>query len=318
MRAGYDVRTPRESDLPSIVDAVNAAARANDSTAGAQTADEFLRAWAQMDRAEDAWVVTGPNDGIYGYGHVIAALREGRIFADAYTHPEHVGAGIGTTLLTRIEARAAAMAPGIASGGEVTDVALVNYVLLGGDADRMLRARGYHLTRIHKRMRTALDTPLVAPVWPGEVSVRTCTGTAEDLRRVHECVEEAFGDRWGRAPRSYDQWAEDMIYEGFDPALWLVAERAGRVVGASLCRFRQVDDQVAGEVSQLGVRREARQLGLGRALLLASFALFAARGATSVGLDVDSESPTGAHRLYERSGMTTTVAIGQFELRIRD
>lgn len=214
MRAGYDVRTPRESDLPSIVDAVNAAARANDSTAGAQTGDEFLRAWAQMDSAEDAWVVTGPNDGIYGYGHVIAALREGRIFADAYTHPDHLGAGIGTTLLTHIEARAAAMAPGIASGGEATDVALVNYVLLGGDADRMLRARGYHLARIHKRMRTTLDTPLVAPVWPSEVSVRTCTGTAEDLRRVHECVEEAFGDRWGRAPRSYDQWAEDMIYEG--------------------------------------------------------------------------------------------------------
>lgn len=140
MRAGYDVRTPRESDLPLIVDSVNAAARANDSTAGAQTEDEFLRAWAQMDSAEDAWVVTGPNDGIYGYGHVIAALREGRIFADAYTHPDHVGAGIGTTLLTHIEARAAAMTPGIASGDEATDVSLVNYVLLGGDADRMLRA----------------------------------------------------------------------------------------------------------------------------------------------------------------------------------
>ena len=150
-------------------------------------------------------------------------------------------------------------------------------------------------------------------MWPDGVNVRACDGSRDDLRRVHACVEEAFGDRWGRAPRSYDQWAEDMLYEGFDPALWLVAERAGRMVGASLCRARQVKGQDAGEIGQLGVRREARRLGLGRALLLAGFALFAERGAASVGLDVDSESPTGANRLYEQVGMATTMAIGQLE-----
>ncbi|MCA1224099.1 hypothetical protein [Streptomyces sp. 8L] len=48
-------------------------------------------------------------------------------------------------------------------------------------------------------------------------------------------------------------------------------------------------------------------------MLLASFALFAKRGAASIGLDVDTESPTGAHVLYALAGMEVTVAIGQFE-----
>ncbi|MFJ1749196.1 GNAT family N-acetyltransferase [Streptomyces sp. NPDC088116] len=317
MRAEYEVRAPRESDLSAVTGMVSAAERSHDPEAGARTEDEFRREWARMDLARDAWVVTGPQGGVHGYAQVIAAPHEGRVFADAYTHPEHVGAGIGTTLLDRMEARATVMAAGIPSDAGLARVVLVNYVLLGGVADRMLRARGYGLTRVHKRMRIALDGPPAAPVWPSGVDVRTCDGTREDLRRVHACVEEAFADRWGRASRSYDQWAGDMMYEGFDPTLWLVAERAGRIVGASLCRARQVKGLASGEIGQLGVRREARRLGLGRALLLASFALFAERGAASVGLDVDSESPTGANHLYEQAGMATTVAIAQLERELR-
>lgn len=311
MKPGYDIRAPHGSDLPAIVDAVNAAGRAGDATAAARTADEFLRAWSRLDTDLDAWVVTSPGGGIAGYGHVVPEPHENRAHADAYTHPAHEGAGIGTLLLERIETRAAALA-----SAADRPLSLVNYVYLDGASERLLRARGYRRTRVHQRMAITWDGPLATPEWADGVTLRSCTGTAEDLRAVHACIEGAFGDRWGRGPRSYEEWADDMLYDGFDPSLWLLAERAGRIAGAALCRFRDVEGEPAGEVGQLGVTREDRRLGIGRALLLSAFALFAGRGASSVGLDVDSESPTGAHLLYARAGMAVTVSIGRFEREV--
>ncbi|WP_327178754.1 GNAT family N-acetyltransferase [Streptomyces sp. NBC_01335] len=311
MQPGYEIRTPLEPDLPAILRTVNAAGRAGDATAAAQTVDEYLRIWSRLDRERDAWIVTGPGGEIAGYGHLAAEPGEGRAHADAYTHPGHEGAGVGTRLLELAETRAAELA---ADAGRT--LSLVNYVYLGGASERLLRSRGYRRTRVHQRMAIAVDGPLAAPVWADGVTLRSCTGTAEDLRAVHACVEDAFGDRWGAGPRPYDVWADDLLYDGFDPSLWLLAEREGRIAGAALCRFRDVRGEPAGEVGQLAVGRKDRRLGIGRSLLLSSFALFAGRGASSVGLDVDSESLTGAHLLYAQAGMAVTVAIGRFERKV--
>lgn len=311
MKPGYEIRAPLRSDLPAILDTVNAAGRAGDATAAAQTVDEYLRVWSRLDTERDAWIVTGPGGEVAGYGQVTAEPGEGRAHADAYTRPGHEGAGIGTRLLERTESRTAELAAGAGR-----DLSLSNYIYLGGASERLLRARGYRPTRVYQRMAIPLDGPLDTPVWAEGVTLRSCTGTADDLRAVHACVEDAFGDRWGGEPRPYDVWADDLLYDGFDPSLWLLAERAGRIAGAALCRFRDVSGEPAGEVGQLAVGREDRRLGIGRSLLLSSFALFAERGAASVGLDVDSESLTGAHLLYTRAGMAVTVSIGRFEREV--
>ncbi len=59
-----------------------------------------------------------------------------------------------------------------------------------------------------------------------------------------------------------------------------------------------------GYVAALGVARPWRGKGLGRALLLRTFAEFYARGVPRVTLGVDAESPTGATKLYESVGMS--------------
>lgn len=310
MRSGYTRRTPRDADRAGIVELLYAAESELDPSATRYTVDEISNDWAELDLARDAWLVATGDDVICAYGTVSPVAATGRIFADAYTHPQHVGAGLGTALVERMEVRAAEIAA--AAPADIRQV-LVNYVPLGGAAETLLRQRGYALRRVHQRMRVDLDRPPVPPSWPAGVQVRTCRGDADDIARAHRCVEDAFVDHWGRARRTLDQWTAHMVYDGFDPSLWLLAERAGTVVGASLCRLR---DGV-GEVDQLGVLREARRQGLGEALLVGSFAEFARRGVTRVALGVDSDSLTGAHRLYERVGMTVVSGMGRFERELR-
>ncbi len=156
-------------------------------------------------------------------------------------------------------------------------------------------------------------TDLPPAAFPDGVRVVTARADEADLARVHECIEDAFVDHADRARRSFEDWRGHMVYDGFDPDLWLLAEHEGALVGASLCRLRGE----VGEVDQLGVLRAWRGRGLGRALLLHSFAVLAARGATGVGLGVDSTSPTGADRLYTAASMAVTTRHGRFERELR-
>ncbi|PZS06316.1 MAG: hypothetical protein DLM70_05260, partial [Chloroflexi bacterium] len=83
--------------------------------------------------------------------------------------------------------------------------------------------------------------------------------------------------------------------------LWFLAEdrSTGDISGLCLC---QVVPRLVW-VSNVAVRPPWRSRGLGLALLRHAFAEYERRGMRRVELSVDSESPTGAPRLYERAGM---------------
>jgi ribosomal protein S18 acetylase RimI-like enzyme len=74
----------------------------------------------------------------------------------------------------------------------------------------------------------------------------------------------------------------------------------------------------AGYVASIGVLREHRSRGLARALLQARLADDAARGFERTLLHVDSESPTGATRLYEGVGMRVDVESVTFQRPLLD
>jgi ribosomal protein S18 acetylase RimI-like enzyme len=145
------------------------------------------------------------------------------------------------------------------------------------------------------------EDPPPAPVWPAGIAVRDC-GSNEDLHRAYEAIEGAFQDHWGYVSQSFEYFSQSMIQiAGFDPTLWFLAveSASGAVVGAALCEA--LPDR--GWVTDLGVLRAFRGRGVGAALLRHAFQAFHARGFRLVGLGVDSQSPTGATRLYERAGM---------------
>jgi mycothiol synthase len=297
------IRTAGSADLIPVSLLVHAAELRDDPAAVRYPPEEFAQEWA--DPRLHAWVAELDGE-LCGYATLREQLATGRLYADAYTHPEYTGQGVATALLDHAEAQADHVPAG------ATRLVLVNYAPVGAAAEALLTQRGYALVHVYFRMHRRL-TDLSPAVVPDGIRFVAATADEADLARVHECIEDAFVDHADRARRTFEDWRGHMMYDGFDPTLWTLAEHDGALVGASLCRLRGE----VGEVDQLGVVRAWRGRGLGRALLLHSFGALAARGAASVGLGVDSTSPTGADRLYASAGMVVTVRHGRFERELR-
>jgi ribosomal protein S18 acetylase RimI-like enzyme len=90
------------------------------------------------------------------------------------------------------------------------------------------------------------------------------------------------------------------------------------IAGAALCwAVPSLGENGLGWVGQLWVRRPWRRRGLGLALLHHAFRELYQRGYARVGLGVDSESLTGATRLYERAGMHMAHQWDNYQLELR-
>lgn len=178
------------------------------------------------------------------------------------------------------------------------------------------RAR-YSLVRHSWQMEIEFQAPPQPPTWPQGISVRSAVA-GQDERAVYDADTDAFRDHWGFTEGSYETWLffKQKLSE-YDPSLWFLAMDGDEIAGISLCTPSRADDQTMGWVNDLGVRRQWRKRGVGIALLQHSFVELHRRGKTSVGLGVDSQSLTGATRLYERAGMHQARQYDQYEKELR-
>jgi ribosomal protein S18 acetylase RimI-like enzyme len=123
-----------------------------------------------------------------------------------------------------------------------------------------------------------------------------------EYEAVYEALNEAFAEHWEWHPDPFEEWLERRQGQHRDEhgPVWFVVRD-----GDELAAVTRNDASVAGGgyVGAIGVRPAWRGKGLGKALLLRTFAEFWRRGTTRVTLDVDSQNQTGAVRLYERAGM---------------
>ena len=118
------------------------------------------------------------------------------------------------------------------------------------------------------RMCRALDGDLPAPRWPDGVTVRSYEPA--DGRGVHTLLDDAYGgwdDDYVVLP--HDEWVARITGdEGFDPDLFLLAERDGDLVA---CALHWKPLQQRAWVKDLVVRTDARGGGLAKALLHEGF-----------------------------------------------
>jgi ribosomal protein S18 acetylase RimI-like enzyme len=199
--------------------------------------------------------------------------------------PSARGRGLGAKLLSTMEGRL------VEEGARRTHSWTV-----AGDAAavELFESRGYREVRRFWEMVIDLDENPVEP------SVDVELFHVEDAEAFHAALEESFADHWEHEPEPFDEWwARQLRRENYDPSLWFVIREGEEFAGVARCEARPP----VGWVGALGVQREWRGRGYGRALLQECFREFRRRGFTRAALGVDASNSTGATHLYESVGM---------------
>jgi len=284
--------------------------------------DETRVEWKtpKFDLESDTRVVLTPAGEIIGYVEVWDITEPHvRVWSWGRVHPDYRGQGIGTYLLRWAEERARQAVPKAPPGVRVT----VRQGVLHQDesAQKLLEEAGFKVIRHFWRMLIELDGPPSTPEWPAGITVRAFV-PKEDDRATVAAVREAFKDHWGYVESPFEQELEQWRHwinnsEDFDPSLWFLALDGDEIAGMSLCWPKVPEDPEMGIVDTLGVRRPWRRKGLALALLHHSFGEFYRRGKPKVCLGVDSESLTGATRLYEKAGMHVDRQHHAYEKELR-
>lgn len=252
--------------------------------------------------ATDSWAVWD-GDRMVAYGQLrVGHTRdaEGRVRATlgGGVAPHHRGRGIGRELADRMERRALELAaerhPGAqsywrADGG-----------LEGSSARALWSHRGYEVVRYFNLLTRPLPGPSLDVPEVAATLASPRTDQAEDVRHAHNL---AFADHWGTAPQAPAPWQDHWTARANRMDLSTLALGGDGTVLAYVLAGQWVERELY--VNLVGTVPEARGRGLAAACLARTLALAAASGNFDrADLDVDSESPTGATRLYERLGFT--------------
>ena len=293
--------------VPVAADAERVAALANAETIAAlgftdTTADELRTAWTRPEETEgprDA-VVEDATGAIVGYLslHVDPVEHEAFGFLVTMLEPPP---GLPAAMLCELEERAAWWHRRAGASGTVR----IGTLDAPGVWPDTLEAAGYRQMRRLFLMRRSLADAPEAPVWPDGI-VLAPFDRAADARAVHAALADAFRDDFGPPYEPFEQWSHSTLEQPsmeFADDLVLVARAGGEVAGVLVAAARAAESPDAGYVAELGVRRAFRRRGLGRALLLESFARLRALGRAEVVLHVDAASQTGATSVYRAAGM---------------
>jgi ribosomal protein S18 acetylase RimI-like enzyme len=172
------------------------------------------------------------------------------------------------------------------------------------DAGRLtdLESFGFRPLRSSFELERSGDiADLPDPTWPDEiVAVPFRLGT--DDEELHEMIYSFWTDVPGHTHRPIDEWRSSILAgPWYDPDLVVVArsdEGRGQLQG---CVVARTFTGGVGWVSQLGVARTARGLGLGRALLIEACRRLGRTEPRIIGLGVEAEN-ANALGLYRSVG----------------
>ena len=139
----------------------------------------------------------------------------------------------------------------------------------------------------------------------------------EELRQV---TNAAFADHWGSTPLDRDAWMHRIESYGARLDLSFMAVDGDHIVGILLANHFPGDQELTGRldgwIMSLGTLRSHRKRGIASALVLTGCRAFLDAGFSHAALGVDSESPTGAFRLYQQLGFTELNKSVQHQLEV--
>jgi ribosomal protein S18 acetylase RimI-like enzyme len=313
---GWTPRVPGAEDVRAITDLVAAHKR-------------MVRGKASVDEETIAASVTGV--GSWTRRQIVLDDQAGELVAWAHVHDR----AAGRTMLDVIVAPDVPEADAVAAvlyrwvEATATQVALQRGLaetqldaLVYADDERQhrwLAEAGYEMTRTYLNMTRPVDDGESLPGPREGVRVRRVAKhddalpVAQDLQIVHQMLEESFADHFNSYRESFPEFVQRLREDpGHRWDHWWIAEvevdgewaPGGALVSSVL---PPDDDGRRGSyVDYIGVHRRARGRGVAKSLLHTVIRDARQRGRTSVDLEVDADSPTGADGLYRSMEWTTT------------
>ncbi len=168
----------------------------------------------------------------------------------------------------------------------------------------MARSAGWVVDRTLHEMHRPLPVETNAEM-PKGIEVRPFRRHVDETEWL-SAHNEAFAGHPEVGGMTPDELEIRLRQPWFDPKGLLVAWRDDRIVGS--CWTKLHADHV-GEIYLIGLRRKARGLGLGRALVLLGLADLSSRQGARDGMLWVDEANRGAHALYTELGFATRTTI---------
>jgi GNAT superfamily N-acetyltransferase len=232
-----------------------------------------------------------------------AVIAETDVFlgrAEANVHPDWHGRGVGAWLLTQAERIACAQDVPRATQ-TISDRAT--------EAVALLQRHGYGYGHTSWVLRIEHQQRPPEPELPDGIAFRAFV-PGEDDHEVFQVIEDAFSEWPNRLPNTFEDWYPMILgRESFEPWMVLLAADAtsGEVVGVANVIDQDPD---AGWVQQLATKATHRHRGIARALMRHAMTIFWDLG--KPGLEVATDSRTGALGLYEKVGMHVTMSYTNY------
>lgn len=284
------------------------------------TEDDLANWWGvhYIDLAEDVCLVADEDGELVGIEMISQAAPHVLAIAFGGVRPDHYGSGVGSALVSWALRRSGERIP-LAP----PDAAITIHVYAFADHEpsvSLLEGSGLDLVRYFLEMEVEFDGPPPAPLFPEGVTLRNLVPGADDMDAAL-MMRAAFRDHFGYVETDKEEsllrFRQRLEHPGFDPDLWWLAEAEGRLIGGVWSDHSSEGDETMAYVATLGVAREWRGRGLGKALLLHAFGQFHELGKRGASLGVDADSLTGATRLYESVGMKPVARYASFGTQLR-
>ena len=309
VREGYSLRAATAADRPAVRDLI-AAANEFDGVPLATTLEEIEQ---DLDDetvvlATDSRVAVDAEGAVIGYAftyHLPSDESEERCYVFGDVHPTWRRRGVGGALMTWAVARAREQL--LVSAHDLPRsirVDAYDYC----EADHRLFARhGFVPVRYFEELLRPLTDLLPEPS-PGAIAgLRIVPWPTDRSEEIRAEKNTAFADHWGSTPTSPTNWEEMTSGHGaFLDCSFVCVDADDRIVAHCLNARYPEDDALIGRsdgwISSLGTLREWRGRGVASALIATSLHAFARAGLTHASIGVDSDSPTGAARLYRALG----------------
>lgn len=318
----YAWRTLQHSDIPKIQETINAAVKVDRVEAGvSQEQIERIFAMLGNDVATDTLTAVADDGTLAALALVLAPPQPDEHLAmiSGLVHPAHRQKGIGSAILTWMEDRARQKF----SQFDDQKPQMLRTSCQDFMADRiaLFEQHGLKAERYSYKMHRSLERPLPHKPLPKGLQILTWTKEQDDALR--EVFNEAFSDQWGLPTMTEELWKQFFVgVPQFRPDLTYLAVDGETMVGFCLnwvdeARNKQIGVG-EGWIEAVGTVPAWRGQGLASALMVYSMKAFIKEGLEQAGLDVDTQNPTGALRLYEKLGFTATKRNVIFTKRLNE